>query len=337
MIDVARIDHISMAVRELEPQVELLERLFGFRYRGRFEQPGYVGAELDIPGGSGISWEVLAPDGPDSYLHRFLDGVHGPGLHHLALQVNDMQQAIGSMEALGVEPWGYAPRGARPAEPAEPPSEVSDEFAAPATEEADDGASVAYIHPRSGGAGFLFQLTDGAWSLPEAFEDERSDTLGISGVSALGHAHHSRQQLGDWYDALFGFRTVHSSAIGLGGPSFSSRVVETPQAQFHIEVMQPTHEDSFLQRFIDRRGAAVHHVMFEVGDVEHAILACKRNGVRTLGQQSGSSDGATWDEVFLAPEHTGGLLVALFAWRETTAPAVEPELEPIPDFGAQPE
>jgi methylmalonyl-CoA/ethylmalonyl-CoA epimerase len=330
MIDVVRIDHISMAVRELEPQIELLERVFGFRYRGRFQQPGYVGAELDIPGGAGITWEVLAPDGPDSYLHRFLDGENGPGLHHLALQINDMPQAIQHMESLGIEPWGYEPRGARSAESGAPPSAGGEAFEDVPDDGSDDGASVVYIHPRSGGAGFLFQLTEGAaWSPPEPFEDERSNGLGITGVSALGHAHHSRQQLGDWYEALFGFRTVHNSAISLGGPSFSSRLIETPRDQLGIEVMQPTHEDSFLQRFIDRRGSAIHHVMFQVRDVDNAVRTAERNGIRALGRQSGTSDGATWDEVFLAPEGTGGLLAGLFSWREEP-PAPIPAFEPAP-------
>ncbi len=79
--------------------------------------------------------------------------------------------------------------------------------------------------------------------------------------------------------------------------------------------MQPTREDSFLQRFLDRRGAAAHHVSFEVQDIDRAIRACERNGVRVLGQRSGQSEGANWSEAFLAPEHTGGLLVQVFAWR----------------------
>lgn len=308
MIDVTRIDHISMAVRELEPQIELLERLFGFRYHGRFVQPGYIGAELEVPGRSGIVWEVLAPDGPDSYLHRFLDGENGPGLHHLSMQIRDMDGAVETMRGLGIEPWGYEVRdaggGAEDAMPV-------------------DGAqrdSVAYIHPRTGGAGFLFQLYEGSpWYLPDPFEDERSDTLGIIAVSALGHAHHSRQELGDWYEQLFGFKTLHQPASSLSELSFSTRTLETPRSQLRIEVMQPTREDSFLQSFLDRRGAAVHHVSFEVRDIHHAIGVCERNGVRVLGAHSSESEGALWDEAFLAPEHTGGILVHLFAWQPLQA------------------
>lgn len=315
MIDVTRIDHISMAVRELEPQIELLERLFGFRYRSRFTDDGFVGATLEVPGRSGIAWEVLAPDGPASYLDRFLDSERGPGLHHIAMQIRDMPAAVTTMRSLGIEPWDYAP--------AESPG-VED---ASGIEPGDDSQShsVAYVHPRGGGAGFLFQLYEGPpWHLPEPFEDDRSDSLGITAINSLGHAHHSRQELGDWYERLFGFRTIHRPVAELDDPSFSSRILQTPGAQLRLEVMQPTREDSFLQRFLDRRGPAIHHVSFEVRDVARAIEACKRNRVRVLGERTGQSEGARWHEVFLAPEEVGGMLVQLFSW-ERAMPAPRPD------------
>ncbi len=106
MIEISRFDHISMAVAELDPQIELLQSLFGFRYAGRFEEPGFFGANLDIPGHSGLGWEVLAPNGPDSYLHRFLRGAHGPGLHHVALRVPDIGAAEAGLRVVGITPWG---------------------------------------------------------------------------------------------------------------------------------------------------------------------------------------------------------------------------------------
>lgn len=333
MIDVTRIDHISMAVHELDPQIELMERLFGFRYRGRFTQDGYVGAELEIPGRSGIAWEILAPDGTNSYLHRFLDGENGPGLHHVAMQVGDMDASVETMRSLGIEPWGYesAPEAGDAED--QPPTDAHAVAAEEPRREAhgeSEGNAVAYIHPRGGGAGFLFQLYAGApWHLPDPFEDERSDSLGIIAVNAIGHAHHSRQELGDWYEQLFGFETVHRSSVGSDDVSFSSRVLESPGSQLRVEVMQPTREDSFLQGFLDRRGPAVHHVSFEVRDLARSIRAAERNGVRVLGQRSGQSGEASWREAFLAPEHTGGMLVQLFSW-ESTRPVSRP-LPPIED------
>jgi methylmalonyl-CoA/ethylmalonyl-CoA epimerase len=305
MIDVVRIDHLSMAVPELEPQIDLLERLFGFRYTGRFTEHGYVGADLEVPGSSGITWEVLAPDGPDSYLNGFIEGASGPGLHHLALQVRDMNAAVATMRSLGVEPWGYHRRGEAPEE--EPIAERGGE--------GDQTEAVAYLHPRAGGAGFLYQLYEGEpWHLPETFADERSNTLGITAINAIGHAHQSRQELGDWYERLFGFETVHLPPASLASTSFVSRILEVPSGQLRVEVMQPAREDSVLQRFLDRRGPGVHHVSFEVGDMSRALAACDHHRVPVFGDRSGRSEGARWREAFIAPEHTGGMLVQFFSW-----------------------
>ena len=342
MTHVTRIDHISMAVRDLEPQIELLERLFGFRYRGRFTEQGAVGAELEIPGYSGISWELLAPDGPDSHLHRFLDSENGPGIHHIALEVADLDEAIDTMRSLGIEPWGYEAGDADTGDPVSTEG-VSDpanvEWDAPVVADDDRYAgregnrpknAVAYVHPRGGGAGFLFQLYDGTpGHLPEPFDDERSDSLGIIAVNAIAHAHHSRHELGDWYERLFGLTTLHQSNSDLDEASFSSRVLETPDSRFRIEVIQPTREDSFLQHFLDLRGPAIHHVSFEVRDIDGAVASCARNGVRVLGRHSGVSGGANWSEAFLAPEHTGGMLVQIFSWEPIElAPSAPPVAEP---------
>jgi 4-hydroxyphenylpyruvate dioxygenase-like putative hemolysin len=303
MIDIARIDHISMAVAELDPQVELLERLFGFRYTGRFSADGYLGADLEVPGSSGIAWKLLAPDRPDSYLHRFLDGVHGPGLHHLGLQVRDMDAALHSMAQFGIEPW----RLDQQEHHLRTEQSVEDEVEG-------DAHSVAYIGPR-GGDGFLYQLHEAAaWHLSEPFEDDRPGTIGITAVNSLGHAHHNRTVLGDWYEQLFGFRTVHSLPLAFARASFVSRILELPSEQLRVEVMQPAREDSFLQRFIDERGSAIHHVSFEVREMQVAIAACNSHRVAVIAEHSGQTEGGRWHEAFIPPEHTGGMLVQFFDW-----------------------
>ncbi|RLT34376.1 MAG: hypothetical protein DWI58_20850, partial [Chloroflexi bacterium] len=63
MIDIVRFDHVSQAVADLGPQLDLLEGLFGFRAGERFEsEDGYTGVHLSMPGVSDIGWEVLAPN-----------------------------------------------------------------------------------------------------------------------------------------------------------------------------------------------------------------------------------------------------------------------------------
>lgn len=320
MIDVVRFDHISMAVPEVDPQVELLERLFGFRYAGRFTEDGLIGANMDIPGVSGLSWELIAPDGPDSYLRRFLDGPQGAGIHHLTLQVRDLAQAVDAMRAEGVEPWGVRTDpaavplflGASPPDGRGAVSPVGEDGGEAA---ADPLRDVAYIHPRRGGHGFLFQLYAGeAWHTPERFDDDRVDTLGIIAVNHLAHAYSARMELADWYMRLFGMTLVHAPPESVVPPSsgFRTAVVEASTGQLRVEVIAPSAPESFVARFLDRRGASVHHVTFEVEDWDRAIAACGHHGVEIFGERDGETRGVGWREAFIHPRDTGGMLVQIF-------------------------
>lgn len=291
MIDIVRFDHISIAVAEMDPQIELLERLFGFRFAGKYENDeGFFGANLDIPGTSKLGWEVISPNGPNSYLHRFLERA-GAGLHHITLEVRSIEQATEAMREIGAEPWGVAM-------------------------EEDEPRGVAYVHPRSGGQGFLYQMYAGEpWHTTEPFVDERSDTLGIIAVNHVAHAHPSRTELGDWYERLFGLETVFESPGDGHETGFLTRVLETPTRQLRFEVVQPAGEASFVQKFLDRRGPGMHHVTFEVGDWSRALAACASHGVPVFGVREGEREGARWTEAFIHPRHTGGMLVQFF-WQE---------------------
>lgn len=321
MIDVVRFDHVSMAVPEIEPQVELLEALFGFRYAGRFEEDGFVGANMDIPGTSGLSWELIAPDGPDSYLRRFLDGPQGAGIHHLTLRVRDLSQAVDALRAEGVEPWGVpadpaavpsflgSTSAAEPREPTPPLAEGMDESSA------DLDRDVAYIHPRRGGHGFLFQLYAGEpWHTPEPFDDDRANTLGIIAVNHLAHAYPARMELADWYMRLFGMSLVHAPPESVVPPAsgFRTAVVEASTGQLRVEVIAPSAPESFVARFLERRGPSIHHVTFEVEDWDRAVAACAHHGVEVFGERDGETRGVAWREAFIHPRNTGGMLVQFF-------------------------
>lgn len=77
----------------------------------------------------------------------------------------------------------------------------------------------------------------------------------------------------------------------------------------------PRGEDSFIERFWDKNGAAAHHVTFEVADFDKALEACSYHDTPTFGENEGSTDGAAWRDTFIHPKHTGGVLVQLF-WEE---------------------
>lgn len=292
MIDIVRFDHVSQAVADLGPQLDLLEGLFGFRAGERFEsEDGYTGVHLSMPGVSDIGWEVLAPNRPTSSLHRFLEGPTGPGLHHLTIHVRDTTQAAAALRAEGAQPWagGQVEAGAEP--------------------------DVIYIHPRGGGHGFLFQLYQGEpWNTAPPVEDDETTehTLGIKALNHLSHAHSSADELGDWYERLFGMRTIHRSEGDDSETGFRTRVLDHPTQQIRIENIEPASGASFIQRFLERRGPGMHHATFEVHDWERAVSATAHHNIPVFGERSGDTNGVPWREAFIHPRHTGGILVQFF-------------------------
>ena len=96
MLDIKRIDHISQVVDHPEPVIALYCNLFGFQRAGDWteEQEGYRGTNFRVPGTSGIGWELLAPTRLDSFVQRFLESPLGPGLHHVAMQVDSVGEAV---------------------------------------------------------------------------------------------------------------------------------------------------------------------------------------------------------------------------------------------------
>jgi methylmalonyl-CoA epimerase len=299
VIEIVKFDHISMAVPVLGPQIEFLTRVMGFRLVDQFESPeGYFGANLDVPGSSDLAWEVLAPNGPDSYLHRFLNGVSGPGLHHVALQIKDVDQAAQTIRTEGFEPWGY---------------EAAQEPGA----DGDDGRGMVYMHPRGAGHGFLWQMYSGSpWHTSDPFEDEGERTLGIVAVNHLAHATHDRDSLAGWYERVLGCQTAYRSAThdnASGG--FRTTVLDTPTRQIRFEMIEPAGKDSFIQRFLDARGPNMHHITVQVRDYQHALAALAHHKIPVFGADTGTRDGAAWGEAFIHPRHTGGMLVQFF-WEE---------------------
>jgi methylmalonyl-CoA/ethylmalonyl-CoA epimerase len=300
MLDIVRLDHISTAVSDADVQVELLESLLGFRATSTWveEEEGYRGVNLQVPGRSGIGWEVLEPLRADSFVQRFLDSPLGPGLHHVAFEVSDVDAAAEELRLHRIEPWGErSPSG--------------------------EGLREVFIHPRDG-HGFLYQFT-GAGEHDERQGDEGSGdyapapppasgrAIGISAINHLSHAHSDRTVLASWYERVLGMRGVYASEAS-GGP-FATAVLDLSTSQMRWEVLQPTAASSFVQRFIEERGPAMHHVAFEVADWRQAVDACADHDVPIFGERDGITDGARWREAFIHPRYCGGLLVQFF-WEE---------------------
>jgi methylmalonyl-CoA/ethylmalonyl-CoA epimerase len=103
-----RIDHIGVAVEEIEPTLELYSDSFQMRiaHREVVQEQGVEAVLLDV-GENHV--ELLAPLGPDTPVGRFL-AKKGPGLHHVAYQVSDIDATLGALKRAGLALIDEQPR-----------------------------------------------------------------------------------------------------------------------------------------------------------------------------------------------------------------------------------
>jgi methylmalonyl-CoA/ethylmalonyl-CoA epimerase len=146
MIKVKRIDHVAIAVADLDACADGLTALFGLTPGARehladqatdvaFLLTDAAGATRGHAAGDATALEICAPRGNAS-LDRFL-ARRGPGLHHVCFEVDDLRAALATLKAAGVRLIDETPRpGAR-------------------------GHEVAFLHPASTG-GVLFELCAGS-------------------------------------------------------------------------------------------------------------------------------------------------------------------------------
>lgn len=99
---------MGVAVLDLDEAVSTYERLFGghVEHRERVEEQGVEAASMRV-GDSRV--ELLAPLGDDTPVGRFL-AKRGPGMHHIAYEVDDVHAALRDLAGDGAELIDAQPR-----------------------------------------------------------------------------------------------------------------------------------------------------------------------------------------------------------------------------------
>jgi methylmalonyl-CoA/ethylmalonyl-CoA epimerase len=119
-----KIEHIGIAVKNLDESVALWTEMLGLKVRGieEIEERGVKLAHLELEGGPSV--ELVTPCGEDSPLEKFLKD-KGEGIHHFCIEVGDIEAAIGKLKEKGIQL-------------------VHDE-----PQKGAEGSLIAFIHPRN--------------------------------------------------------------------------------------------------------------------------------------------------------------------------------------------
>jgi methylmalonyl-CoA/ethylmalonyl-CoA epimerase len=96
-----RIDHLGVATDDLEGAIALYEQTMGMpvAHRETVESQGVEAVLLDVGEGH---VELLRPLGPETAVGKYLDK-RGPGLHHVAYAVGDIDDVLGRLKQAGIE------------------------------------------------------------------------------------------------------------------------------------------------------------------------------------------------------------------------------------------
>jgi methylmalonyl-CoA/ethylmalonyl-CoA epimerase len=103
-IGLLRIDHVGVAVADLDAAIEFYQRVFGMRcvHVETNEDQGVREAMLAVgPGPDGGYVQLLAPLSPESTIAKFLDR-NGPGVQQVAYTVADVDAAAAALRERGV-------------------------------------------------------------------------------------------------------------------------------------------------------------------------------------------------------------------------------------------
>jgi methylmalonyl-CoA/ethylmalonyl-CoA epimerase len=137
-VGLLRIDHVGIAVPDLDAALVFYAEMFGMQcvHEETNEDQGVREAMLAVGDGTGPRLQLLAPARPDSAIAKFLDR-SGPGLQQLAYTVADVEAAAAALRARGLRLLYDTPR------------------------RGTAGSRINFVHPKDAG-GVLVELVEPA-------------------------------------------------------------------------------------------------------------------------------------------------------------------------------
>jgi methylmalonyl-CoA epimerase len=119
------IDHVAIAVEDLDAAIQLFETVLGLKVTHREEIAGY-GVRVATLATGGTDIELVQGTTPDSPITKFIAS-RGPGMHHVAFRTDDIDGELADMKKRGVDLIDPTPRPGK------------------------QGSRVAFLHPRATG------------------------------------------------------------------------------------------------------------------------------------------------------------------------------------------
>jgi methylmalonyl-CoA/ethylmalonyl-CoA epimerase len=111
----------------------------------------------------------------------------------------------------------------------------------------------------------------------------------------------------NFWEGALGLKLARTEAV----PEEGVDVAFLPVGQSNVELMRPTMADSGVARFLEKRGPGIHHLCFEVDDIEATMTRLREHNVQLINEQPQTGIGGR-RYAFVHPKSTGGVLVELY-------------------------
>ena len=109
-----------------------------------------------------------------------------------------------------------------------------------------------------------------------------------------------------WEGAL-GLKLARTESV----PEEGVDVAFLPVGGSNVELLKPTVADTGVARFLEKRGPGIHHMCFEVDDIEATMEQLRAHNVQLINEQPQEGHGGR-KYAFVHPKSTGGVLVELY-------------------------
>jgi methylmalonyl-CoA/ethylmalonyl-CoA epimerase len=136
----------------------------------------------------------------------------------------------------------------------------------------------------------------------------------VRGIDHVGVCVRDIDGAGARWSALLGVPVVDREDVGAQATT-AAFLRPAAAGEAAVELVCPMPGNAGLEKFLDARGDALHHVAFAVRDIGAALAALKAAGVRLIDEEPRSGAGGHL-VAFLHPKAMGGTLVELVERKE---------------------
>lgn len=136
-------------------------------------------------------------------------------------------------------------------------------------------------------------------------EHSLMDRVMMKKIDHIGIVVHNIEEALQVYEEALGLELNDVKEV----PEQGVRVAFLPVGESELELVEPLTAEGGIAKFLEKRGEGLHHICFEVADIEAALQDLAAKGVRLIDEQP--RQGAHGRVAFLHPKSAHGVLIEL--------------------------